>query len=170
MNCREILPALESGADDAGVRTHVRACAGCLEKAVAVDPDFLFRSLGGDQAEPPGGVDAFVEDVLEQIRLRETERTLQPRPARVSRFTRWSIAATIAMGVLIAGLVELRDPAPDVLRIASAPVPVATIASLDRPVIESYDSAGAMIVEIAAEETSDIRLVMVFDESLPSDL
>lgn len=171
MNCREILTAIESGADDASVRGHVRVCADCLEKAVAVDPDFLFRSLGGDgEAEPPGGVDAFVEHVIGQVRIRENDRSIHGRPRRMSNMARWALAATVVMGVLIAGIVGLRGPTPVAPHIASTPTPVATLAALDRPIIESYDSADAMIVEISAEETSDIRLVLLFDESLPADL
>lgn len=41
---------------------------------------------------------------------------------------------------------------------------------VDRPVIEQYDSAGATIVEVPAQNSSEIRLVMIFDESLPADL
>ncbi|MGH9459419.1 MAG: hypothetical protein ACRD2J_17430, partial [Thermoanaerobaculia bacterium] len=68
---------------------------------------------------------------------------------------------------VIGGAIAYRTPVPAV---PEPPARIAAAAPLERPVIESYDSPGAMIVEMPAEATGDIRLVMVFDESLPVDL
>ncbi|HVR42681.1 MAG TPA: hypothetical protein VMS56_04485 [Thermoanaerobaculia bacterium] len=166
MSCETILRSLENGTDEVEVRAHVRTCDACLEIAIAADPDYLFRSLGVDEQDPPGGLDAFVEGVMQQVHLRGAERRLGRRSTRIPAAVRWSVAAALSLGVLLAGLANRASlgtpPGPA--------APVARTAVLDRPIIERYDSPGAMIVELPAEETSDIRLVMVFDESLPADL
>lgn len=170
MNCESFRTAIEQGTDDLGVRGHLRACDPCMEWAVATDPDLMFRALGVDEAEPPGGTDAFVADVLRQVEMRDAERRIGRRTVRFTPAFRWSAAAALALGVL-GTLVLQKDHG---VAVAPAARPAASVAQaapvVDRPVIEQYDSAGAMIVEVPAQNSSDIRLVMVIDESLPADL
>jgi hypothetical protein len=130
----------------------------------------MFRSLGADEIEPPGGTDAFVAAVLSQVELKSAERRLGRRPVRFSAAFRWSAAAALAVGIL--GTLTLQRGG---VAVAPVPAPTAVVAQapaaiVDRPVVEQYDSAGATIVEVPAEEVSDIKLVMIFDESLPADL
>jgi hypothetical protein len=169
MNCESFRHAIEAGSDELRVRGHLRTCDPCMEWAIAVDPDLMFRALGVDEMEPPGGTDAFVADVLRQVEMRDAERRLGRRTVRFTTAFRWSAAAALALGIL-GTLVMQRDRGV----IATPTAPVAAVAQaapvVDRPVIEQYDSAGAMIFEVPAENSSDIRLVMVFDESLPADL
>jgi hypothetical protein len=119
---------------------------------------------------PPGGVEAFAADVMREVRLRETEQSLAARrplpwPQRLA------VAATIAAAVIGGALFYGRGAAP--LPAVSA-TPVAALsapASLTtKPVVETYDSATATIVEVPTEGASDVKVVMVFDEKLPADL
>ncbi|HSN69153.1 MAG TPA: hypothetical protein VLV48_07910 [Thermoanaerobaculia bacterium] len=168
MKCDAFRNAVQMGTDDAAVRGHLRSCATCLEWAVSVDPDVMFRSIGIEEAEPPGGTDAFVADVLRQVEIRDAERRLGRRPVRFSSLFRWSAAAALAVGVLGTMIMQREGVAPVVV---PAPAPAAVVAQpVDRPVIESYDSAGATIVEVPAQNANEIQLVMIFDESLPADL
>ena len=169
MNCEAFRHAVGQGTDDAAVRGHLRICASCLEWAVAVDPDVMFRSIGIDDAEPPGGTDAFVAGVLRQVEIRDAERRLARRPVRFTPFFRWSAAAALAVGVLGTVIVQ-RSGHEAVVPAATPAAVVAQATVVDRPVIEQYDSAGATIVEVPAQNENEIRLVMIFDESLPADL
>lgn len=167
MNCVEFKGAIRAGLDDGAVRAHVRDCDDCLTFAVETEPDFLFRSIGHAEMTPPGGIDAFVDGVMQQVHLRAAERSLRPASRRVSPWLRWSAAAALTLGLMSASLVDFRGvvPAP-----ANPSVTPTLLAALERPIIELYDSPGATIIEVPAGETSDIRLVMVFDESLAADL
>ena len=169
MNCDAFRSAVPQGTDDVAVRGHLRSCASCLDWAVSVDPDMMFRSIGIAEAEPPGGTDAFVADVLRQVEIRDAERRLGRRPVRFSSLFRWSAAAALAVGVLGTLIMQTNGGAPVVVP-ASVPAAVVAQAPVDRPVIESYDSAGATIVEVPAQNANEIQLVMIFDESLPADL
>ena len=42
---------------------HMRACTACLNHAISVDPEMMFRGMGGE-IEPEGGVEAFVGGVM----------------------------------------------------------------------------------------------------------
>ncbi|MGH9457913.1 MAG: hypothetical protein ACRD2J_09780, partial [Thermoanaerobaculia bacterium] len=95
MNCESFRERIAAGVDDAAVRAHLRSCEACLEYAMGIDPDVLFRSLGVPAEEPPGGIDAFAAEVMQQVRLRDTERQMVPR-ARLTRLARWSAAAALA--------------------------------------------------------------------------
>ncbi|HEU5163255.1 MAG TPA: hypothetical protein VFV54_08945 [Thermoanaerobaculia bacterium] len=169
MKCDAFRNAVQMGTDDAAVRGHLRSCATCLEWAVSVDPDVMFRSIGIEEGEPPGGTDAFVADVLRQVEIRDAERRLGRRPVRFSSLFRWSAAAALAVGVLGTMIMQREGVAPAVVP-GPAPAAVVAQAPIDRPVIESYDSAGATIVEVPAQNANEIQLVMIFDESLPADL
>ncbi|HEY0787514.1 MAG TPA: hypothetical protein VGE86_02650 [Thermoanaerobaculia bacterium] len=169
MNCESFRHAIEQGSDDLGVRGHLRSCDPCMEWAVAIDPDLMFRALGVDEAEPPGGTDAFVADVLRQVEMRHAERRLGRRTVRFTPMFRWSAAAALALGVL-GTLIIQRDRGAVVTPSAPAVAAAAASPVIDRPVIERYDSAGATIVEVPAQNANEIQLVMIFDESLPADL
>lgn len=164
MNCETFQRTFAPGTDDPKALEHLRACDACLEHALRLDPDVLFRSLGLPAEEPPGGIDAFVGEVMQQVHLRDRERRLEPR-RQLGAWSRWSAAAALGVAV-IGGTIIYRTPAAR----PALDAPATRIATIERPVIESYDSAGAMIVEMPAEGADDIRLVMVFDESLPADL
>jgi len=39
-----------------------------------------------------------------------------------------------------------------------------------KPIVETYSSSKATIVEMPAESANDARVVMILDENLPADL
>ncbi len=150
----------------------MRSCTPCLNHAISVDPDLMFRGIGGE-IEPEGGVDAFVADVMNDIRFRRTSRQVDER-RRIAPAQRWAIAAAASIAIVSGALYW---PTGD--RGVVSQTPVATIASINpsyvisvssRPVVENYSSSSATIVEVPSEETSDLKVVMIFDESLPADL
>lgn len=179
MTCESFRTRFESGSEDAAILAHVRSCDRCLDYAASVDPDVMFRALGGDELAPPGGVDAFVDAVMQQVRVRAAESTLSPRNV-ISWPRRLAIAATVAAGITGAMLVQRADaPSPSVttpVRIARAVSPVTETKLTTKPVIETYQSAGAAtesptIVEMPTDNTgNDVKIVMIFDENLPADL
>jgi hypothetical protein len=71
-------------------------------------------------------------------------------------------------------LYERGAEAPGVL----APVQVARTVSpvtpkflTTKPIVESYESESATIVEVPTDEVGDdVKIVMIFDENLPADL
>jgi hypothetical protein len=158
------------GTDDVEVLEHLRTCDGCLDMAAHVDPDVMFRAIGGDMI-PPGGIEAFTEDVMRQIQVRGTEHKLAP--VRVLSWPRrLAVAAVFAAGftgtLFIAQretLSPVRTVAPVQISAAIVPVKLTT-----KPIVESYDSANATIVEVPTDGADDTRIVMVFDENLPADL
>lgn len=165
ISCETFHTRFEPGSDDPGVLEHLRSCDACLDMAAHVDPDVLFHAIGGDMI-PPGGVEAFTEDVMRQIHVRETEQRLAPPPV-LSRPRRLAVAAMFATGLLGALVFYPREhvappiESPRILQHAK----LAT-----KPVVETYDSANATILEVPTEGADDTRIVMVFDESLPADL
>lgn len=175
ISCLTFRNAFAPGTESPEVLEHVRACDPCLDHAAAIDPDIMFRALGGENLVPPGGVDAFVDDVMREVRLRSTEHTLSSarRGTLVSWPRRLAVAATLAAGLSGALLVWQHDrsvvPVPVQLA-AVHPAVVSQARLTTKPVIESYDSANATIVEVPSEGASDTRIVMIFDDSLPADL
>jgi len=149
---------------------HLRACPDCLEQAAADDPMNLFRAIGGDDVTPPGGVDAFVGGVMNEVRLREAERRVET-PFRRKRFVPWSIAAALVLA-FVSGIFLRPNPAvapmAPTATVASAPVPAEPQPIV--PVVEKYAAADATIVEVPTQPDDDIRVVMIFDENLPVDL
>ena len=168
ISCDQFRARFAPAIEDPALLDHVRACDPCLTAAASADPDIVFRSLGGDELMPPGGVDAFVSDVMREVRLRSTETSFVAGPVSWTR--RLAIAATIL--VAIAGGAALyqfdRNAAPSPVAIARASAPPANVAT--RAVVQSYDSENATIVEMPTDGTDDVQVVMVFDESLPADL
>jgi len=150
----------------------MRSCEACLNHAISVDPELMYRGLGGE-IEPPGGVEAFVAGVMQDVRFRGTEKLVDARK-RFAPAQRWAIAAAAAVAVVSGTLFWPRAD-----RGVTTQAPVASIASArsslvvpvsSRPVVENYASSNATIIEVPSEETSDLKVVMIFDESLPADL
>lgn len=174
MNCEAFRIAFEPASEDPRVLEHIRSCDACLDFAANVDPDVMFRALGGVEMIPPGGVDAFVDDVMRQVRVRETESVLAP--ARVIAWPRrLAMAAAVAAAFSGALFVYRMDTttAPvitkPVAHVARVSNPVQPVNLVTKPVIETYQSDKATIVEVPAE-SADTQIVMIFDENLPADL
>ncbi len=170
-NCGTFRARFYPATDDPALLEHIRTCDRCLDFAANVDPDIMFRALGGADLVPPGGIDAFVGDVMRQVRVHEAEQALEPHKV-VSWPRRLAVAATVAAAVT-GGTLIYRYDAPTTTvpsrptQVARAVVPVALVT---KPVIETYDSEKATIVEVPSEEADDVKIVMVFDENLPADL
>jgi hypothetical protein len=172
ISCQTFRATLQPGTHDAEVLEHLHRCDACLDFAVEADPDNFFRLLGGDKLVPPGGVDAFVGDVMAQVRGRQTETAVEPRHT-FSNVRRLAIAATIAAAVTTGLLVSNRQPAsaPSVAAGFSRPAKAGHYTALvTKPVVDTYESKNATIVEVPTEAKDDVQVVMIFDESLPADL
>ncbi|MGK2856114.1 MAG: hypothetical protein ACSLFQ_02785 [Thermoanaerobaculia bacterium] len=164
-----LAPETELGPD---ALVHLRECEACLNHAVSIDPELMFRGLGGE-IEPPGGVDAFVAEVMQDVRFRGTEKVVDAR-GRFAPAQRWAVAAAATIAIISGTLFWPRAdrgmvPHLPVASIVSAPEALSFSVS-SRPVIENYASTSATIIEVPSEETSDLKVVMIFDESLPADL
>ena len=159
--------------DDAALLAHLRTCDRCLDFASTIDPDVMFRALGGDEIVPPGGVDAFVSGVMQQVRGAQTAvaaRHVTSWPRRLA------VAATLAVTVSAAMLMQSSHsgaPAnPNFAALRPRPVISAAlpVALTTKPVIETYESDHATIVEVPNDSADDVKMVMIFDENLPADL
>jgi hypothetical protein len=176
ITCHAFRANLRPGSSEPELLEHLRHCDACLDHAVGVDPDFLFRSIGGEELVPPGGVDAFTHDVMQQLHVRTTETRLAHRVLSWPR--RLAVAATIAAAMTSAAVVwqHEQNAAVPMQAMASATMtkrvtPAAVVASLTtKPVVETYDSKNATIVEVPSEGANDVKVVMIFDEQLPADL
>jgi hypothetical protein len=167
ISCQTFRANLQPGTHDADLLEHLRHCDACLDFAVQVDPDCFFRALGGDELVPPGGVDAFVGDVMAQVRSREIETAAEPRHT-FSNMRRLAIAATLAAAVSTGLVVSNRQSvkAPTLsTQHAARSTPLVT-----KPIVETYESSSATIIEVPSESKGDVQVVMIFDESLPADL
>ena len=169
MNCDRFRRSFAPGTENAEVLEHLRSCDPCLDFAANVDPDVMFRALGGSEMIPPGGVDAFVEGVMQQVRVREAESVATPRILSWPR--RLAVAATIAAGLTGALMVYRLDPAAPVTMQKPAAIAAARQINLTtKPIVETYESQNATIVEVPTDASDDVKMVMIFDESLPADL
>lgn len=167
ISCEAFHARFEPGTEDPGVLEHLRSCDACLDMAAHVDPDVMFRAIGGEMI-PPGGVDAFTEDVMRAIHVRGTEQKLAPVRRMAPWTRRMAVAAMFAVAFTGTLMFYPRDTAVVAPAAGVRPAPVVKLAT--KPVVETYDSANATIVEVPAEGAGDTRIVMVFDESLPADL
>lgn len=172
INCQTFRSTFRLEVEDAATLAHVRACDACLDYAVSIDPDYFFRSLGGEDLVPPGGVDAFVADVMAQVRVRSAETSSMPRLS-TNRYLR----AAAAVLFVIAGTTGIyrfnQQPAPRPESvIATGHVAQATVQAplATKAVVESYQSRNATIVELPNTSANDVKVVMIYDESLPADL
>lgn len=172
ISCATFRNTLTPGTTDAALLDHLRRCDACVDYAVGIDPDFFFRAIGGETLVPPGGVDAFVDDVMRQVNVRRKESAIAPQPATTWR-QRFAIAAMLAAGISAATLVyrtDVKSPSAPAARVAAvtpkkAVVPVALTT---KPIIDSYDSKNATIVEVPSD--NNVNVVMIFDDKLPADL
>jgi len=152
------------------VLEHLRKCDACLEYAVSVNPDHFFRAIGGEELVPPGGVDAFTADVMAQVRLRQAEGSVARRFLVAPR--RLAAAAAIVVAIGAGALVYERNQqnvGPALSRSAPAESRRHVITAT-KPVIETYQSQSATIVEMPSQGSNDANVVMIFDDSLPADL
>ncbi|MBW3670147.1 MAG: hypothetical protein KY432_00585 [Acidobacteria bacterium] len=177
MNCNEFRISLETGQDSPEAREHQRECASCLELAICREPSTMFSTLGGSDLLPPEGLDAFVSGVMTEVRLRETEKTLGTKDHPVKVAWWWAAAAAVfVMFTTWLGVQSQLSPEP-VLHNNPASVVESTPRSeplnppsVTLPVIDHYDKAAATIVELPSDSIDDLKIVMIFDESLPQDL
>ena len=100
MNCDSFRKRFHAGTEDAALLEHLRSCDRCLDFAAHADPDVLFRSLGGSEMIPPGGLDAFVSGVMQQVRVRDAETVVATR--RVVLWPR-RLAMAAAVGAAVFG-------------------------------------------------------------------
>lgn len=169
MSCESFRARLHAGAEDAALLAHLRGCDRCLDFAAHSDPDVMFRALGGQDMIPPGGIDAFVSDVMQQVRVRDAESAVASAHV-VAWPRRLAMAAAVAMAVFGATLVYRVDSPSGAT--GSQPVVRAHLStpSTTKPVVETYESDNATIVEVPTEGSDDVKIVMIFDENLPVDL
>lgn len=167
IGCDSFRNRFVAGTDDPALLEHLRTCDRCLDLAAHTDPDVMFRALGGDELVPPGGIDAFVDDVMQQVRVRGAESTVSASHKVVSWPRRLAIAATLAAvvsgGMVYKSTTGVVSPAP----FLRAETRHAT-SFVTKPVVETYESENATIVEVPSD--GDVQIVMIFDENLPADL
>lgn len=173
MSCSGFRAGFHAGTNDPVLLRHLRTCDACLDFAAHVDADIVFRALGGEEMVPPGGVDAFVGDVMHAVRLRGTEGTLAFR-GEITWTRKLAIAAALAVGITGGSIVYQieRSQTTHPSQLADRPgahaaiqVPLTT-----KPVVQTYSSANATIVEVPNEGASDTQVVLIVDENLPADL
>jgi len=171
MNCLEFRSAFAPDTDDAAILEHVRACDPCLDFAAHVDPDVMFRAIGGGEMIPPGGVDVFVDDVMRAVHLRQAEDDLTPHRAPLGWTRKLAVAATLVAGITGGMLVWQRDQRVVPAKPLSPQTAVLSPRVLQtKPVVETYSSSKATIVEMPAESGNSPQVVMILDENLPADL
>lgn len=169
ISCQTYRASLTAGTQDAALLEHLRTCDACLDFSVETDPDNFFRSIGGSDLVPPGGVDAFVGDVMRQVQIRGKETSMASHHA-LSWRQRLAIAATLAAGITGTTLVWQHERPSSVVapHVAAAPArPVAAKVLATKQLVESY-SRNATIVEVPVE--GNVNVVMIYDEKLPADL
>jgi len=166
MTCDSFRRRFHGNTDDAALLTHLRECDRCLDFAAHADPDVMFRALGGSEMIPPGGIDAFVSGVMQQVRVRDAETKVAAMRV-VSWPRRLAMAAALATAVFGATFAVRTSVKLDATGVQRAELRTQTLAT--KPVVASYESPNATIVEVPAE-ADDVQIVMIFDENLPADL
>ena len=174
ISCDSFRTQFRPGTEDAAALAHLRTCDRCLDFAAHSDPDVMFRAIGGADMIPPGGLDAFVDGVMQQVRVRDAETAVEANVVSWPR--RMAMAAAVGLAVFGATLVVRNPQPPATVAAHTAAVrnsvqPVSLSRNLTtKPIVETYDSANATILEVPTEATDDVKIVMVFDDSLPADL
>lgn len=170
ISCDSFRARFEAGTEDAVLLEHLRSCDRCLDVAAHADPDVMFRALGGSEMTPPGGIDAFVDGVMQQVRVRGAETAVAAANV-VSWPRRMALAAAIGVAVFGATLVYRVDAPQTNSPAARVAVTTPKRTLTTKPVVETYDSQNATIVEVPTEANGDdVKIVMIFDENLPADL
>lgn len=165
IKCELFRARFAPGTDDAELLEHLRACDNCLGFAAQADADMMFRGIGGEMI-PPGGVDQFVGDVMREVHLRSTERTV----GKHSKFG-WTRRLAVAATLTAAIVGSMYYPRPQsVSPVPGSAISQTAIQAMARPVIESYNSDTATIIEMPTDGAEDVKVVMIFDEKLPADL
>jgi len=169
MSCETFRTTFRAGTEDAAVLAHLRTCDRCLDFAANADPDVMFRALGGENLVPPGGVDAFVDDVMRQVRVRSAENVvIAPQPISWTR--RLAVAATIAVAFTSATFVISSNNTPVATGVQRAAITAPSVSLTTKPIVETYESENATIMEVPADANDNVKIVMIFDENLPADL
>jgi hypothetical protein len=175
MNCETFRSTFHADTENAALLAHLRACDRCLDHAASIDPDVMFRALGGEDLVPPGGIDLFVDDVMRQVRVRGAEKqvtAIHHRPVSWTR--RLAIAATLATAVTSGSIVYRHSsaiPSTMMTSIKRAHLTAPQAELVTKPVVATYESESATIVEMPNEQNDDnVKIVMIFDENLPADL
>lgn len=173
MTCETFRNTLQVDDRRADVLEHLRSCDACLDFAVTIDPDVLFRAIGGEETVPPGGIDQFVTEVMQQVHLRDRESDI--RRSRPVVAWPYRLAAAAALTFVVTSSVLFTRSDSDAIRPEShvamlRPAATHVMASSARPAVEDYASDKATIVEVPTEGAGDVKIVMVFDESLPANL
>jgi hypothetical protein len=168
MTCDSFRARFRAGTEDAALLAHLRSCDRCLDVAAHADPDVMFRALGGAEMLPPGGLDAFVSGVMQQVRVRDAETVAAKRVIAWPR--RLAMAAAIGAAVFGATMVYRSDVPSVTVKSAVRTAAVQRAPLTTKPVVAAYDSQKATIVEMPTEEAGNVTVVMVFDENLPVDL
>ena len=164
ISCDSFRNRFRANTDDASLLEHLRTCDRCLDFAAHADPDVMFRALGGSEMIPPGGMEAFVGGVMQQVRVRDAETAVAA--SRVIEWPRRLAMAAALTATLLGTLLVSRLEVPiDTRGVARAEIRTLTT----KPIIASYESDNATIVEVPTE-SDDVKIVMIFDENLPADL
>ena len=170
ISCETFRAQFAPSTEEATLLEHLRSCDACLDSAATIDPDVMFRALGGDGQVPPGGIDAFVGDVMREVRLRTTENRMSVAPDMSWR-RRLAVAAVLVAGMSGTLFYYQKDRSAFTPAVpASLQAVAAPIAFTNKPVVEQYDSESATIVEMPTDGAANVAVVMVFDENLPADL
>jgi hypothetical protein len=161
ISCQTFRAKLQPGTREPELLEHLRKCDACLEYALSTDPENFFRAIGGQELVPPGGVEAFTSDVMAQVRVRQAEGSVARRFLIAPR--RLAAAAALILTVGASALIYDNAQKPvqyQPVAVARRPAQLAT-----RPIVETYQSQNATIVEVP-----DSNVVMIFDDTLPADL
>lgn len=175
MKCDLVRSSIDQGDENPELRDHLRHCADCLEWAIASEPTNLFLPLGAGDRIPEGGIDLFVSEVLSEVRLRETERVLEPAEHPLRTAWWWSAAAAVFILVATWATLQPKNVQPPVhspvAAVESVPADeVDAEIAVSRPVVDDYEESAAMIVELPTSSSDELKIVMIFDETLPQDL
>jgi len=169
ISCDAFRRRFHVGTEDAALLEHLRSCDRCLDHAAHADPDVMFRALGGAEMIPTGGIDAFVDGVMQQVRVRDAETSLNASQV-VSWPRRLAMAAAVSVAVFGATMVYRTADAPPVVPTRAALSTNPALVLTTKPIVETYESENATIVEVPTEESDAVKIVMIFDENLPADL
>lgn len=174
MKCADFMKDPMAAVDTSEGRKHLRVCDECYRAAVRIDPVAMLSAM--DPAEPTNHeTENLVRDVMSAVNARSHEKAIEARE-EPPRWVGLAAAAAVIMAILSGLFVQerLTDPSnmiqqPTAIeasneRSSAVAIPVST-----RPVVESYSSSTATIVELPYEN-DDMQLVMIFDETLPQDL